>query len=165
MSSIDLRKCGPLKNDSEDYLASLIAFTCSLNEWVHQLSLKAKEDFQWDNSNLAVYVLAGLVEVESFRVKGFISSGEWLNGVLTSGEALASEHIRIIMSYVNPNAPLDQMYYLSGKDVWKTAPNCLKTILDTLDDACLLNLPLTVAIPTTMPTGEEKVKIIWSEIV
>jgi len=159
----------------------LIADTCRRDPIKHHISYAAKTDFGWDNSLLGPYVLAKLMTASSTRVPGFLSSGEWLCGIFTSGENLLVEHIGILMSFVNPyvsNAMIINQQYHSGKDVWQKAPAPIKDILDLLDDSLLRGQSIMVNNPRVVPLNPEqsiaelekiplmelfdKVKIVWN---
>ena len=99
---IDLRKIGTFSTEDDVYLAGLIAIACSESHAKHYLSFAARHDFGWNDKLLSTYILAGLMNQYSTRANGFISSGEWLCGVFASGPILSKEHLRILMSYVNP---------------------------------------------------------------
>jgi len=179
MSTISLRRSGRIGKEEEAFLETLIVNACKLNPFTHHMSLQAKEDFEWDSGCLAAYVLAGLMDGQSYYQEGFISSGDWLCGVFTSGNLLSNEHIRILMSFVNSNTNLFQESYTSGKQLWRDAPPSLKTILDALDDGCVKNVSVTVDVPLVVPLDESqaieelerlpfedvktKVKIIWND--
>jgi len=181
MSVVDLRQLGEIDATAEAHLATLIAQSCSQDKIKHQLSLCACRDFGWDNGLLANYVLAGLMTTSSTRVEGFISSGEWLCGIFTSGEQLSTEHLMILMSYINPYVSSLMILageYESGKEAWKQTPSSIKKLLDLLDDCLLTGRSVTVAVPTIVPLDPlqsidtleylplnelyDKVKIVWS---
>lgn len=179
MAAISLRRSGRIGKEEERFLETLIVNACKANSLTHQLSLQAKKDFEWNSGCLVVYMLAGLMDGKSYCQEGFISSGDWLCGVLTSGNVLSNEHIRILMSFVNSNTNLIQEDYASGKELWKDAPSALKAILDTLDDGRVKNVSVTIDIPSVIPLDDSqtiedleslsfedvknKVKIVWDE--
>lgn len=179
MAAISLRRSGRIGKEEEMFLETLIVNACKANSITHQMSLQAKNDFEWNSGCLAVYMLAGLMDGKSYCQEGFISSGDWLCGVFTSGRILSNEHIRILMRFINSNTNLLQESYTSGKELWIDAPSALKTILDTLDDGCVKNVSVTVDVPSVEPldnsqTIEElerlpfeevknKVKIVWND--
>jgi hypothetical protein len=181
MEVIDLRQLGPISASAEVYLATLIANACGQDKIKHYLSLCARQDFGWDNTLLGNYVLANLMTESSTRVGGFISSGEWLCGIFTSGENLSLDHMIIMMSYVNPYVSSEMVMkqqYRSGKDIWKQAPVPIKDILDLLDDSIINGCSISVKVPVVeainpvqsintleyLPLNElhDRVKITWS---
>ena len=184
MNVIDLRKLGPITAEGELYLATLIRGDPvnpplkDLTKGVNGVS----PYFGWDNCHLGVYVLANLMTKSSTRVQGFISSGEWLCGVFTSGPFLSVEHLLILMSYINPyvsNQMISSHQYQSGKDAWSTAAAPIKEILNLLDDAIVNGQPVHVKIPIAVPIDPSQsietieylrfeellkyVKIVWPE--
>src|SRR6187399_3627155 len=100
MNIIDLRILGCITPLCELYLSRLIAEACENDNVKHQISLNARDDFEWENAHLISYVLAGVMSSSSCRVKGFLSSGEFLCGMFTSGNKPALGHRMILMSFV-----------------------------------------------------------------
>lgn len=151
MSTIDLRQLGPITASDELYLSRLIACACFNDNIKHYLSLRAKEDFGWDNMLMMPYLLAGLLSDSTSRINDFLSSSEWLCGIFVAGDWLSIEHVRIMMNYINPYTAFNTEY-ISGKDCWDDASPILKTILDILDDCVInknivfINCPIIVSI-------------------
>lgn len=168
LNIIDLREIGVLTVECEDYLSKLIAVACSLDDLKYNFSLYAKADFEWCNKRLINYVIAGYIGQNSSRVKflnfEFISSGEWLNAIFTSGHKLDVDHILITMTYINKNMPfqniIEDAEYVSGKNTWLDAPTPLKTILDLLDDACLYKYPVKIIVPTVITTDPLAIELL-----
>ncbi|AQN68711.1 hypothetical protein [Saudi moumouvirus] len=188
MYTLDLRKIGKITKKCEDYLSLLLANASMIDNFKYSFSLQAKNDFGWCNENLQPYVIAGYITKQSSRVKSgnieFVSSSEWLNSILVSGNILSSEHLRISMCYINKNMPFFDIIkgseYISGKNTWSDAPLPLKDILDILDDACLKNEDIKVCVPeisyvdsseeelskmdlSQIKQNKDKIKIEWSE--
>jgi hypothetical protein len=177
---IDLRKIGTFSTEDDVYLAGLIAIACSESHAKHYLSFAARHDFGWNDKLLSTYILAGLMNQYSTRANGFISSGEWLCGVFASGPILSKEHLRILMSYVNPlvsNGMILNGVYKSGKSIWNHAPPTLKKLLDLLDTAAMRFREVQVYTPIAEPLDphdsmktlillplseiQDKVRIVW----
>lgn len=150
MSTLDLRQIGDITAEDEFYLAQLIAYTCANDEIKHILSLHAKRDFGWVNGCLMNYVLADLMTLNSSRINNFISSSEFLCGIFNSGSCLSIEHLRLMMTFINPNV-LFEGQYISGKTYWINVSPVLKTILNILDDAVLNNQLIFIISPTIIP--------------
>lgn len=150
MSIIDLRKIGAITSEDEAYLARLIACTCMTDDMKYQISLCARHDFGWCNGAMMDYVLANLISLHSSRIDNFISSSEWLCGIFIAGNCLSSEHLRIMMMFVNINCSYQGQYY-SGKNCWNDAPATMKIILDILDDAVIHSKLVFIARPITLP--------------
>lgn len=155
MSVIDLRQLGSISGDQEEYLCHLIAKICRTDKIKHRITLYAKQEFDWDNGCLIPYVLAGLTTLSSCRIDNFISSGEWLCGILTSGTELTLEHRRIIMSFINSFTTaemVNEFKYVTGKSLWSDAESPLKEILDLLDDSIVNQEPIVYIIaPNVIP--------------
>jgi hypothetical protein len=150
MSTVDLRQIGSITAEDEFYLAQLIAYTCTKDDIKHFLSLHAKHDFEWINGCLMNYVLADLMTLNSSRINDCISSSEFLCGIFNSGPCLSIEHLRLMMTFINPNV-LFEGPYISGKTYWNNVSPVLKTILNILDDAILNNQLVFVVSPTVIP--------------
>lgn len=159
MDIIDLRKIGQLTPLCELYLSRLIAETCENDFVKYEISLRAKKDFGWDNDHLISYVLAGVMTLSSCRVKGFLSSGEFLCGLFTSGKQLTLEHRIIMMSFVNDSVSclmIGDNKYISGKKMWVDAPKPLKDVLDIIDDSIINNKVLSICVPKIIPLSPYK---------
>ena len=137
----------PICSEGEKYLAALIGKQSGdRRAWMHQ----AKRDFDWANCRLLPYMCSGQFPKQVRRATlGDISSGEWMNGVLCSGNVLDRDHVRILMFMINPKTGLPSSsseMYVSGKEGWKDAPESLRVMLDCLDDACVAHTDVTVKV-------------------
>ena len=154
MNVIDLCKLGAITSEGDLYLAKCIAKACCSYRIKQTLSLRAVDDFKWESKKLDIYVLDGLMPKSWARAQRFVSSGEWLCGVFSSGSLLSVEHMSILMSFVNPYIS-DQMIlskqYKTGGKAWETAPSPIKEIFNLLDDGITNRQPVYVRIPNVVP--------------
>lgn len=150
--TIDLRHMGTIDAECEEYLANLLKNASEHDPIKRELCRQAKRDFGWENGLLYDYVLAELMSSISARAGSqFLSSGEWLCGIFTSG-TLHPEHIEILLTMIRPDLEMDHDEYTSGKDIWRENENgpCplpLGQILDILDEAVLKQLTVDVERP------------------
>jgi hypothetical protein len=158
--TIDLRQLGKIDEECEFFLAELITRSCIDDPVKYNFSMHAIEDFGLNNGNLMVYVVADLMTLQSFRYNDpetgrlFMSGGEWLNAIFNSGSVLSSEHLSIMMTFINSNTqfPLDpECVYVSGRDLWSSAPSTLKHVLDILDEAVMNNQDVNIMFPEVVP--------------
>jgi ArsR family metal-binding transcriptional regulator len=159
MEEIELRKLGKITELGEKYLAELISLTCSRDELKYQVSLWSKENLGWVNGRLIPYVLADLMPEQSSRFADnhgnyYLSSGEWLCSIFTSGKLLNLEHIITVMSFINPKISIPFDTYHSGKNIWEDAPSPIKEILNILDEACSKGNKVSVSCPRVEITGK-----------
>jgi hypothetical protein len=154
VKDLDLRVLGPLKEEDENFICKLIVSSCRDSpKW--KIAMRCKNELGWDNGCLVKFELAGLVSGKSVRGMGYISSGEWLCGILTSGSILKWDHLSLHMKFINRRCGINEEYK-SGKDTWTEASKTLRTILDLLDDAVLNQRNVTVACPTATPINENQ---------
>lgn len=94
------------------------------------------------------------MSLHTSRINNFLSSSECLCGILTSGDCLALEHLRIMMAFVNVKSTFDGQYY-SSKNCWNDAPPTLKIILNILDDEIINNQLVFVVCPIIVPLNPD----------
>ena len=170
MSKIDLRELGQLTEECEKFLAQLIARSAIAQPLKNEFMLEAKDDFEWQSEKLMPYVEAKMMTRTSTRPMladgKCISSSEWLCGLFASDSNLSNEHVRILISFINPLTDFTGEQYVSGRSAWVQAPQPLKTILNVLDDAALANEGVHVVTAKWSESNSESeanATVVWSE--